>query len=58
MSDLARDCASLFEALLEDKGQRIPVGASGEDFVSGDCLLLRQAFPHCSHIVIEVSLDE
>jgi heavy metal sensor kinase len=43
LRDLAGDCASLFEALLEDKGQRLQVEASGEAAVSGDRLLLRQA---------------
>lgn len=43
MTDLADDCASLLEALLEDKQQRLLVERSAEAWVLGDRLLLRQA---------------
>jgi signal transduction histidine kinase len=42
-NDLARECASLFEALLEENGQYLAVHVSGNPMFYGDWLLLRQA---------------
>jgi heavy metal sensor kinase len=42
-TEIAKGCASLFEALLEENGQRLKVDAAGDPLLYGDRLLLRQA---------------
>ena len=41
-TEIAKGCASLFEALLEENGQLLRVNATGDPLVYGDRLLLRQ----------------
>ena len=40
---LPKECASLFEALLEENGQRLEMDVAGNPLLYGDRLLLRQA---------------
>ena len=42
-TDIAKNCASLFEAVLEENGQKLDVDISGNPLLWGDRLLLRQA---------------
>lgn len=42
-TEIARGCASLFEALLEENGQRLEMEAEGDPMLYGDPLLFRQA---------------
>ncbi|HYI96251.1 MAG TPA: ATP-binding protein [Bryobacteraceae bacterium] len=42
-TEIARGCAALFEALLEENGQLLRVSVAGDPLVHGDRLLLRQA---------------
>ena len=41
-TEIAKGCASLFEALLEENGQLLRVNATGDPLVYGDRILLRQ----------------
>lgn len=41
--DLAKSCASLFEVLLDENGQRLSLEATGNPLLNADWLLLRQA---------------
>jgi heavy metal sensor kinase len=52
-SELLRECASLFEALLEENGQRLSLEPSSGIRVSGDWLLLRQALMNVLHNAIK-----
>ena len=42
-TEIAKGCASLFEALLEENGQRLEMDVAGNPLLYGDRLLLRQA---------------
>jgi heavy metal sensor kinase len=53
-NNLAQECASLFEALLEENGQRLILEAGpGELMLRGDWLLLRQALVNIVHNAIK-----
>jgi heavy metal sensor kinase len=52
-SDLARECVSLFEALLEENGQSLIVDSSGDAILCGDWMLLRQALVNVVHNAIK-----
>ena len=51
--DLARECASLLEVLLEEKGQRLIIDAEEDTMLYGDWLLLRQALVNVVHNAIK-----
>ncbi len=51
--DLARECTSLFEALLEENGQTLAVNAVEDATLCGDWLLLRQALVNVVHNAIK-----
>jgi heavy metal sensor kinase len=51
--DLARECASLLEVLLEEKGQRLIIDAEEDTMLCGDWLLLRQALVNVVHNAIK-----
>ncbi len=51
--DLARECTSLFEALLEENGQTLVVNAVEDATLYGDWLLLRQALVNIVHNAIK-----
>jgi heavy metal sensor kinase len=50
---LLRECESLFEALLEENGQRLKVEGNETTLVSGDWVLLRQALVNVVHNAIK-----
>lgn len=52
-SDLANECASLFEVLLEENGQLLRIESSSDAFLYGDWLLLRQALINIVHNAIK-----
>jgi heavy metal sensor kinase len=52
-SDLARECVSLFEAVLEENGQRLVVDSSDDAMLYGDWMLLRQALLNVVHNAIK-----
>ncbi len=51
--DLARECASLLEVLLEENGQRLIIDAVEDATLFGDWLLLRQALVNVVHNAIK-----
>jgi heavy metal sensor kinase len=51
--NLARECASLFEVLLEENGQQLTVEGSEDAMLRGDWLLLRQALVNIVHNAIK-----
>jgi heavy metal sensor kinase len=51
--NLARECASLFEVLLEENGQRFTVDGAEDAMLRGDWLLLRQALVNIVHNAIK-----
>jgi len=51
--DLARDCASLFDAVLEEGGQQLRIEVAEDVRVRGDWLLLRQALVNVFHNAIK-----
>ena len=51
--NLAQECASLFEVVLEENGQQLVVDASPEAMLCGDWLLLRQALVNVVHNAIK-----
>ena len=51
--DLARECTSLFEALLDENGQTLVVNADEDATLCGDWLLLRQALVNVVHNAIK-----
>lgn len=50
---LAQECASLFEVLLEENGQRLTVDSDPDVMLLGDWLLLRQALVNIVHNAIK-----
>jgi signal transduction histidine kinase len=56
-ADLARDCASLYEVLLEERGLRLEQRGEEQAIVDGDWLLLRQALLNIVHNAIKFSPD-
>jgi heavy metal sensor kinase len=50
---LANECASLFDVLLEENGQRLSVSAEGDPLVCADWLLVRQALVNVVHNAIK-----
>ncbi len=52
-ANLARECASLFEALLEENAQRLVIECDPETVIAGDWLLLRQALVNVVHNAIK-----
>lgn len=50
---LVRECAMLFDVLLEENGQRLHVETSADAMVCGDRLLLRQALVNVVHNAIK-----
>lgn len=51
--DLVRECAALFEVLLEENGQALTVDAPEDAHIEGDRLLLRQALVNVLHNAIK-----
>jgi heavy metal sensor kinase len=51
--NLARECAALFEVLLEENGQQLTVDGPGDLMLRGDWLLLRQALVNIVHNAIK-----
>lgn len=53
--DLVRECASMFEVLLEERGLRLEQSGDQEAMIEGDWLLLRQAIFNIVHNAIKFS---
>ena len=53
--DLATECATLFEAVLEENGQRLTIENSSDARLCGDWLLLRHALVNIVHNAIKYS---
>lgn len=56
-ADLVRDCAALYEVLIEERGLRLTLSGDEDAFVDGDWLLLRQALLNIVHNAIKFSPD-
>jgi heavy metal sensor kinase len=52
-ADLANECASLFEVLLEENGQQLTIQTDDDARLRGDWLLLRQALVNIVHNAIK-----
>ena len=52
-ASLAQECKSLFDAVLEENGQKLSIQSVGDPLVCGDWLLLRQALVNIVHNAVK-----